>query len=248
MGPTTLLMLDRLGKHEMAGLKADSSERVKLLANTAREAYGRMEEKLGDPRFVPFDFAGFIGGTGGAGTPHHRENADTTSFAVADKEGNVVGAVQSLFHHFGSRVYVDRCGIIMSNRGSSFRFEGPNRVEPRKRPLHTLSVLMLEKEGSVSALCCSGGDWRPQQPTLFATNILAYGRSLEDAIDFPRAILDGRNALKVEAGYSGLDTLGYVVDLLPHPGRTGVAHGVEANKSTRKGVCDVRGDGIPTCG
>ena len=247
MGATTLLMLDRLRKHDMAGLKADSSDRVKLLAETALEAYGRKDEKLGDPRFVPFDFDEFLG-PGGSGVPRHREYADTTGFAVADEEGNVVGAIQSLFHHFGSRVYVDRCGILMNNRGSSFRFEGPNRVEPRKRPLHTLSVLMVEKEESVSALCCSGGDWRPQQHTLFATNILDYGMGLEEAIDFPRAILDGRRVLKAEAGYSGLDTLGYRVHLLPYPGGTGVAHAVEVNKSTKTGVCDVRGDGVPACG
>jgi len=248
MGPTTLLMLDRLGKRDVSKLGPASTERVKLLADTAREAYARMEEMLGDPRFVPFDLGEFLGSSGGAGIPHHRENADTTSFAVADEEGNVVGAIQSLFHHFGSRVYIDSCGILMNNRGSSFKFEGPNRVEPRKRPLHTLSVLMMEKEESVSAICCSGGAWRPQQHTLFATNILDYGMSLEDAIDFPRAILDGRNVLQVEAGYSGLETLDYEVNLLPHPGRTGVAHGVESNRRTKKGVCDVRGDGIPACG
>ena len=248
MGATTLLMLDRLGKHDMAGLKPDSSDRVRLMTDAAREAYGRMDEDLGDPRFVPFDFGRFLGSRGGPGTTHHRENADTTSFAVADKEGNVVGAIQSLFHHFGSRVYVDGCGILMNNRGSSFRFEGPNRVEPRKRPLHTLSVLMLEKKEGISALCCSGGDWRPQQHALFATNILDYGMSLEDAIDFPRAILDGRETLRVEAGYSSLDLLDYEINLLPYPGRVGVAHGVEAKEGIRKGVCDVRGDGIPACG
>jgi len=247
MGPTTLLMLDRLSGHDMSKFKPNSPDRVRLLAETAKEAYGRMYEKLGDPRFVPFDFLEFLGSSGGPGSPHHRKNADTTSFAVVDSEGNVLGAIQSLFHHFGSRVYVGKCGILMNNRGSSFKFEGPNRVEPRKRPLHTLSVLMVKKGETVSALCCSGGDWRPQQHTLFATNILDYGMSLEDAIDFPRAILDSSKTLKVEAGYSGLDTLGYQVDLLPHPGRTGVAHGVESDGKMKKGVCDVRGDGIPAC-
>ncbi len=245
MGATTLLLLDSLGRHDLAKIKPDSADRIRLMVDTAREAYGRMDEELGDPRFVPFNFHEFLKGRGRSGSPHHRKNADTTAFAVADAEGNIVGAIQSLFHHFGSRVFVDRCGILMNNRGSSFRFAGPNKVEPKKRPLHTLSVLMLKKDEKISTVCCSGGTWRPQQHALFATNILDYGMRLEEAIDFPRAILDGRRALKVESGYSALEALDYDVELLPHPGRTGVAQAVEVEGRMKKGVCDVRGDGTP---
>ncbi len=245
MGATTLLILDRLGRHDLTKIKPDSADRVRVMADTAREAYGRMDEFLGDPRFIPFDFREFLGGMGKPGNPHHRRNADTTAFTVADAEGNVVGAIQSLFHHFGSRVFVDSCGVLLNNRGSSFRFAGPNKVEPRKRPLHTLSVLMMKKGEKMTTVCCSGGTWRPQQHALFATNILDYGMSLEEAVNFPRAILDGRRALKVEGGYSGLEALDYDVELLPYPGRTGVAQAVEVEGRTKKGVCDVRGDGSP---
>ena len=57
---------------------------------------------------------------------------DTTSFAVADKEGNAVSCITSLASALGSGVVVDGTGIILNNRAHYFFFDAdhPNRLEP----------------------------------------------------------------------------------------------------------------------
>jgi gamma-glutamyltranspeptidase/glutathione hydrolase len=252
MGATALLILRLLEETDLSAAGARSAERVRATVGAARAAYAARDRELGDPRFVGFDLDRFLGSAGGAGASRRIEPADTTYFAVADGEGNVLSCIQSIFHHFGSRVFVGDCGFFLNNRGSAFTMEGPNALAPRKRPLHTLSALLLSREGRpVFATGCSGGDYRPQQHALLVTNLVDYRMGLQEAIDFPRFLWDGEGTVRVEAGYDGLDGLGTAVERVGYPGRTGVAQGVEVvgaeeQKGGRlRGVCDLRGEGLP---
>ncbi|TRM87227.1 gamma-glutamyltransferase, partial [Sulfolobus sp. E3] len=85
-------------------------------------------------------------------------HGDTTFFTVTDGE-NEVGFIQSLFYPFGSGIVVEE--IPFNNRGAGFT-EGINKPEPRKRPLHTLSVLLAENDNERLIIGCAGGDLRPQ--------------------------------------------------------------------------------------
>src|SRR5574340_676438 len=115
-----------------------------------------------------------------------------TAFSIADAEGNVVSGIQSLFQHFGSRVFVPECGIALNNRGAGFSTKGPNRVEPRKRPLHTLSTLILERDGRPFLLIgASGADFRPTQHALFVTNAVDYSMPAEQNVAHPRFLWGG---------------------------------------------------------
>ena len=69
--------------------------------------------------------------------------------------------------------------------------------------------------------------------------------TLEEAIDFPRFMLSSGDILVLENVFENPDALYHQVELLDYPGATGVAHGVEVLDEGKKGVCDVRGDGIP---
>ncbi len=247
MGATTLLMLKFLSERDMAKTNPLSRDRISFTMEAAELAYGRRDEMLGDPRFGRIDMAKFMK-VGPAQKIRSRSvrEGDTTAFAVADSSGNIVSGIQSLFHHFGSRVYVEECGVMLNNRGASFSTSGPNRLEPRKRPLHTLSSLILERDGTPEvAIGCSGGDYRPMQHVLFVTNMVDYSMPLEKAIDHPRFLRSDRKTMLAEEGYEGLESTPYDVKILPHPGGTGVCQGVEVLKRGRKGVCDVRGDGVP---
>ena len=174
------------------------------------------------------------------------KDGDTTAFSVADQEGNVVSAIQSLFRHFGSRVYVPDCGIMLNSRASGFSTAGPNAVEPRKRPLHTLSSLILERgDGSHVAMGTSGGDYRPLQHVQFVADVADFGMTLEQAVAHPRFVWSEGRDLIVEEGYQAPDSPRYDVQMVPGQGRTGVCHGVEVRGRVRKAVCDLRGDGIP---
>ena len=174
------------------------------------------------------------------------DRADTTYYAISDKEGNILSGIQSHYYHFGSKVFVEDCGIFLNNRASAFAMEGPNRVEPRKRPMHTLSAMLLSNDGGKPemALGTSGGDFRPQQHVLFVTNLLDYSMSLEDAICYPRFLWIKERELMLERGFED-EELDFEKILLGYPGKTGVAHGVEISGSGKKVVCDIRGEGVP---
>ncbi len=250
MGATTLLMLRYLQQIDLKRLKPNSRQRIDLFLKAAQAAYDRRDRELGDPRFTKFDEGEFFDVERARSPlllsgPSVPGDADTTYFAVTDQEGNIVSAIQSLFHHFGSRVFIKESGVFLSNRGSAFRLRGPNKLEPKKRPLHTLSALLLGEDEPTTALGCSGGSFRPQQHTLLTTNMVDYSMSLEDSIDFPRFLWDGQHTLSIERGYSGFRNLPFEVRHLPHPGKTGVAQGVQRIGDSVKAVCDARGDGFP---
>ena len=251
MGATTLLILRYLHQIDLKRLRPNSRERIELTLKAAQAAYRKRDRMLGDPRFAKINLDEFLEVEGETRPLIEREqrvlgDADTTYFAVADEEGNLVSAIQSLFHHFGSRVFVKECGVFLNNRGSAFRFSGPNGLAPRKRPLHTLSALLLGKgDEPTIALGSSGGELRPQQHALFTTNIVDYSMGLEAAVDFPRFLWEGGNTLNIERGYTGLRNLPFDVHQIPYPGKTGVAQGVQRLKGSVKAVCDVRGDGLP---
>lgn len=246
MGATTLLMLKILEDDGIGRYGPATAERVGATVGAAKEAYAARDRMLGDPRFVGFDLEDFLGSRGAAGAQRRIDEADTTYFAVADREGNLLSCIQSLFHHFGSRVFLEDCGFFLNNRGSAFAMAGPNKLEPRKRPLHTLSSLILFRDGRPTfAAGCSGGEYRPQQHALLVTNLVDHAMSLERAIDFPRFLWDGQAGLRVEEGYSGLEGLGAKHEVVAYPGPTGVTQGVELMEGCLKGVCDVRGEGLP---
>jgi gamma-glutamyltranspeptidase/glutathione hydrolase len=249
MGATTLLILAQLATVEMSSFSPRSPQRIESTVDAVRIAYDRRDRELGDPRFAQIDLQAFLSPNGNA-TPADigvsSAEGDTTNFAIVDSEANIVSGIQSLFHHFGSGIFVEDGGFFLNNRASSFRTAGPNKLEPGKRPLHTLSALMLAPDDEVRiALGCSAGENRPQLHALFITNLVDYSMTLEQAIDFPRFILTPNDILVIENAFENSDALHHQVESLDYPGATGVAHGVEVLSEGKKGVCDVRGDGIP---
>jgi gamma-glutamyltranspeptidase/glutathione hydrolase len=252
MGATTLLILNLLEALEAKKYKPLSKERVNLFVRLSKVAYMHRNKNLGDPRFVETNLESFISKTSAKElyNSFKAENfssklrsGDTTYFAIVDAEGNIASAIQSLFYHFGSGLTVPDYGIPLNNRASYFNFSGPNKVEPRKRPLHTLSSVLLEnKDGVFLGLGTSGGDFRPQLHALLISNIVDYNMELWDAIEAPRFLWEGNNVL-VEEGVEVPE--GLSIKKQKYPSSMGVSQGVMKKSSLKAGVCDVRGDGLP---
>jgi gamma-glutamyltranspeptidase/glutathione hydrolase len=119
--------------------------------------------------------------------------------------------------------------------------QGPNELAPGKRPLHTLSTVIIEGEGGVEyALGTSGGHFRPQQHLLLITNLLDYSMDPVDAVDAPRFLWDG-SSLIVEEGFMTGPEGARVVE---YPSRTGVASVLAIRDGWRMLYTDPRGDGI----
>ncbi len=247
MGATSLLMLRILSERDMSAAGPLSRERMAATMEAAETAYARKDRALGDPRFSEIDTEKFVNAPAKPERYAGRvAEGDTTAFSVVDRDGNIVSGIQSLFRHFGSRVFVPECGIMLNDRASGFSGEGPNRLEPKKRPLHTLSSLILERgESGRLAVGTSGGDFRPMQHALLVANLVDYRMPLEAAVDHPRFLWSEGRDLMVESGYEELGTSRYSVQRLAMPGRTGVCQAIESKGTLKKAVCDVRGEGIP---
>jgi gamma-glutamyltranspeptidase / glutathione hydrolase len=80
---------------------------------------------------------------------HGVSGSDTTYLCTADGEGNLVGLIQSVFHPFGCGVAEPSTGVLLNNRACGFSLNSadPNRLEPGKRPRHTLNSYILCRGG-----------------------------------------------------------------------------------------------------
>jgi len=186
---------------------------------------------------------------------------DTVCVISADRDGNVVSLIQSLYSSFGAGVMDARTGVMLHNRGSAFSLDpdGPNRLEPRKRPLHTLIPAMAFRDDAPwLAFGTMGGDGQPQTHLQLLGHILDHGMDVQTAIEQPRWLTgqwDGDEpleALHLESRYpdrvfNTLAALGHpIVHAGPWDRRMGHAQAIEVDRTNGflKGGADPRGDGL----
>src|SRR5205823_9776763 len=74
----------------------------------------------------------------------------TVYLAVADRWGNLVSFIYSIYDTFGSGVTVPGYGFVLNDRGALFSLDpkSPNVIAPGKRPFHTLLPRLLMKDGT----------------------------------------------------------------------------------------------------
>lgn len=116
-------------------------------------------------------------------------NGDTIVLSTADRFGNMVAWVNSLFSSFGSGVTVPGYGITLHNRGGLFTLDphSPNAIQPHKRPFNTLSAGFVMHEGRpLMTVTLMGGDMQAQGIAQVLVDILDLGANLQAASDMAR--------------------------------------------------------------
>jgi gamma-glutamyltranspeptidase/glutathione hydrolase len=130
-----------------------------------------------------------IGETARAAEPGDPPRGGTVYLCAADGEGRMVSMIQSNFAGFGSGVVVPGWGIALQNRGAGFTLEPghPNRLEPGKRPYHTIIPAFLTRgKQPVGPFGVMGGHMQPQGHIQVAINTIDYGMNPQAALDAPR--------------------------------------------------------------
>ena len=115
--------------------------------------------------------------------------SDTTYLCAADRDGNAISLIQSIFAPFGSRVIGGDTGVIMNNRLCSFGLDPAktNSLKPGKRPAHTLNTYMAFKGGEFFAAGGSpGADDQPQTNLQVLHNLLDLEMDPQSAVEAPR--------------------------------------------------------------
>lgn len=130
------------------------------------------------------------------------ENGETIYLSVADREGNMVSFINSIFEYFGSGVVAPGTGFVLQNRGAGFTLEEghPNRIGPRKHPFHTLIPGFVTREGEpLLAFGVMGGSMQPQGHVQLLLNLLLFGMDPQEAVDAPRFRSYGGTRLALES-------------------------------------------------
>ena len=114
---------------------------------------------------------------------------DTTYFAAADRDGQMVSAIQSIFNPFGSALVVPGCGYALHSRGCAFSLDAnhANAYAPGKRPFHTIIPAFALRDGRPRlAFGVIGADMQPQGQVQVLSNLLDHGLHVQAAGALPR--------------------------------------------------------------
>ena len=211
----TLTMLERF---DLAKLGANSPVAWHLIAEAMRLAYADREAYLGDPDYVTVPVAGLLdraylaersrlisptssmasvvagvpAGASKAAVGHEALEAGTSSFAIADAEGNVASITSTIESGWGSGLVVN--GYYLNNELTDFSFVPSvnglfvaNRVEGGKRPRSSMSPMIVTgPDGRVRlAVGAAGGATIPAQVLKAIIAVIDWKLSAQAAIAQP---------------------------------------------------------------
>ncbi len=258
------LMMLRLAERLALGHAAEA-DRIHLLAEITKAAYHARDAHLSDPlhgevavapllsddwtrRILPeIDAREAKGPLFWDGVPH----TDTVCLSVVDRDRNCVSLINSIFNGFGSGIYVPSCGILLHNRGLSFRFTPghPNSIAPCKRPMHTIIPGMVCRDGrAVMPFGVMGGQFQATGHVNFLSNVFDRGLDVQAACDAPRSFAtEGRLQVEPTIGADVRDDLrrrGHDVEVQSVPIGGCQAVMIDEARGALLGASDHRKDGM----
>jgi gamma-glutamyltranspeptidase/glutathione hydrolase len=275
-GFTVLEMLNLIETADIGRMDPLSPELVHLLVQAKQIAYHDRDRLLADPEFQPVPVDTLIAKSYAAErrqlmradrvlpwdlVPSYGTLAgDTVFVAAVDREGNAAALIQSLYFTFGSGVVAGDTGIVLQNRSAYFSLDPqhPNRLEPGKRPMHTLIASMALKSGHLQqVLGCMGADGQPQIHLQAYVGLVDFGLDIQQALEMPRwlsgrfNIGDSRDLLNMEGRFPAatvrdLERRGHSVNCWPDWCElAGHAQGITVDPASgiRMGGADPRSDG-----
>jgi gamma-glutamyltranspeptidase/glutathione hydrolase len=213
-GLTALILANILEGMDLASMRMQPGPYYHTLIEATKVAFADRNRYIADPAFARVPVKELLSKDYAAGRralidpkkaidpPSYgdvRVGSDTTYFTVVDKDRNAVSFINSIFAAFGSAIVAGDTGIVLQNRGAGFSLEPnhPNRIEPGKRPFHTLIPAMVFKDGQLLlSYGVMGGDVQAQAHVQVLVNLLDRGLNLQQAIDAPRVrYISGRGVM-----------------------------------------------------
>jgi gamma-glutamyltranspeptidase/glutathione hydrolase len=205
-GLAALQMLNILEGHDLKAMGRESADFWHLMVEAKKLAFADRARYYADPAFakVPVEAllskdyarqrAALIDMQRAAqadapGEVAALNQSETTFLCTADANGMMVALIQSNYTGFGSGYVIPELGFGIQDRGGLFSLDPnhPNRLEPGKRPFHTIIPAFLSKDGvPLMAFGVMGGDMQPQGHVQVLVNLLDLGMNLQEAGDAPR--------------------------------------------------------------
>lgn len=123
------------------------------------------------------------------------EKAETTHFSVIDKWGNAVSNTYTINGYFGSGVVAEGTGIVLNDEMDDFSAKpgvanmfgvvgsDANSIEPKKRPLSSMTPTILTKDGKVALVIGTPGGSRIFTSIFqVISNVYDFDMPLKDAV------------------------------------------------------------------
>lgn len=265
-GLGALMMMRTLDGYDIPG-RHSAADVVHLVAETTKMAYAARDALFCDPEYAPVPVEALLSdaraaaarerielASAGAYEPWDgfaAEHSDTTYLCVVDRDGNAISFINSLFKGFGSCIMAPESGVVLHNRGLSFRIDPdhPNRIEPGKRPMHTIIPGMAMQGGkAVLPFGVMGGHYQSVGHTTLLMNLRDFGMDPQQAIEAPRHFwFDGVLALEPRIGADVAEELrrrGHDVVWTTTPHGGGQAIWIDDARGVLVGGSDPRKDGL----
>jgi gamma-glutamyltranspeptidase/glutathione hydrolase len=203
-GIAALQMLNILEGYDVASMGFNSAEYLHVLIEAKKLAFADRARYYADPDFANIPLQRLLSKEYAAerrklirpdrvlmtDPPGEMpEEHDTIYMAVADKDGNMVSLIQSNSWAFGSGWVPDHLGFVLQNRGAMFNLDPkhPNRLEPHKRPFHTIIPSFVTRNGRPwLSFGVMGGNMQPQGHVQVLVNMIDFGMDIQEAGDAPR--------------------------------------------------------------
>jgi gamma-glutamyltranspeptidase / glutathione hydrolase len=173
-----------------------------LLVEAKKLAYADLQAKNADPKFAAVPVKELLSKSYAAtlcdrikpdraskpGVPGGTDGG-TIYLTTADRWGNMVSLIHSVFSVYGSRATVPPYGFVLHNRGGGFSLDpkSPNIVAPRKRPFHTIIAGFVMKNGQpVMTFGNMGGSVQPETHAQHMVNLIDHGMNVQMTTDAAR--------------------------------------------------------------
>lgn len=204
-GIAALEMLNILESHDVKALGHNSADLLHLFVEAKKLAFADRAKFYADPAFATLPVKELISKEYAArqlkridpqraaldvpaGDPVLSQG-DTIYLTVVDKDRNCCSLIQSNFHGFGSQMVPGSLGFALQNRGQLFALDDThlNRLEPHKRPFHTIIPAFVTKDGQPwFCFGVMGGDMQPQGHVQILLNLIDFGMNVQQAGDAAR--------------------------------------------------------------
>ncbi len=204
-GIAALQMLNLLEPHDLKKMGPGSADYWHLLVEAKKLAFADRAKFYADPVFAKVPVQELISKEYAAGrakllNPKSARTdvpagdpklgaAETIYLTVVDKDRNCVSLIQSNYGGFGSGLSAPGTGFGIQNRGCLFALDAThaNKLEPGKRPFHTIIPAMVTREGKpFFTFGVMGGDMQPQGHAQVLVNLIDFGMNVQAAGEAPR--------------------------------------------------------------
>jgi len=209
-GIAALEMLNVLEHWNLKSLGHNSAEHLHLFIEAKKLAFADRARFYADPAFGELPTAELISKSYGKSQAARIDltkaaaevppgdpklaRGDTIYLTVIDKDRNCCSLIQSNYFPFGSKVVPGNVGFVIQNRGALFALDDthPNRLEPHKRPFHTIIPAFVTKDGKPwFSFGVMGGDMQPQGHVQILVNLIDFGLNVQAAGDAARIVHAG---------------------------------------------------------